>query len=206
MRYLWDRISRPGLVCVLLGALLLYLSAADTLTSFRAPKSFEDVIAGDVAVGDRIEGQVPFLFDSFALEQTWTENRSTGSVTPNKNSRYYYVLPTKEGYVGLAIGSASAAEARKLVDQSYGYLAGGKAPSAEVLIEARAARMSEELAAMFRKELMSSYGLSEREAEALGAPILIEPRSFTAVRIFCAAGVVLAVGGGMLLWRRWRRF
>ncbi len=206
MRNLWHKISRPGLFFLLLGAMLLYMSAADTLTSFKTPKSFEEVIAGDVAIGDRIEGQVPFLLDSFAVEKTWTENRSTGSVTPKKNSRYYYILPTKDGFVGLSIGSASAAEARKLVDQSYGYLAGGKEPTAEVTVEARASRMADDLAAMFLDELTSSYGLSDREADALGAPILIEPRSFMTIRIFCAAGAVFTVAGAALLWRRWRMF
>lgn len=206
MRTLWNKISRPGLVCFLLGAFLMHVSLVDTLTSFRSPKSLEDVIAGDIAIGDHIKGQVPFLLDSFAVEQTWTENRSTGSVTPKKNSRYYYVLPTENGYVGLSIGSSSAAEARKLVDQSYGYLAGGNAPTAEVTVDARAARMDDELAAMFLHELTSSYGLSAQEADALGAPILIEPRSFPTIRVFCAAGAVLTLAGAVLLWRRWRLF
>ena len=206
MRNLWDQISRVGLLCLLAGAGLLYLSLGDTLTSFKTPKSFEDVMAGDIAVGDHIEGRVPFLLDSFATLQTWSENRSTGSVTPKKNSRYYYVLPLSNGYVGVSVGSSSASEAKKLADQSYGYLAGGEAPKAELVLDARVAQMDGELADLFLREMKNTYGLSAGEIDALGPPLMIEPRSFLAVRIFCAAGAILTVAGAFLLWRRWKWF
>lgn len=206
MRSLWNKISLGGLLCLVIGAALFSISFRDTLISFQEPKSFEDVLVGDVAVGDHVQGRVPYLLDSFAVEQTWTQNRSNGSVTPKKNSRYYFILPVQNGYLGLTVNSSSASEARSLADQTYGYLAGGAKPTAELTTDARAVRMDEELAEMFIRELKNTYGLSDRDIDSMGTLIMIEPRGFSAIRVFCAVGCILTVVGFILFCRKWRRF
>ena len=126
----FNKISRGGLILAAIGIFLLVVSLPDALISFKAAKSFEDVMLGDedIAAGDHVEGQVPYLLDYFAVEQTRTENSSTNSVTPWKTSRRYYVMPCGDRVVGLSVGSKSIAAAGDLVDQTYGYLSGGAEP------------------------------------------------------------------------------
>ena len=72
MSSFFRKISRGGLILAAIGVFLLVTSVPDTLVSFKEAKNFEDVMMGDVeiAAGDHVEGQVPFLLDTFAIEQT----------------------------------------------------------------------------------------------------------------------------------------
>lgn len=204
MYELIKKISRPGLILLLIGIFLLKLSGGEIITSFKSPKSFEDVVNGDVAVGDRVQGRVPFLLDVFATEQTWTENRSTNSVTPKKTAHYYYMLPSGDGYIGLAVNSADSSDAKKLVDQTYGYISGGAMPSAKLVMDTRISKMKGELADMFKEEL-ETYGFTDDEISRMTL-MLAEPRSFTAVRVIFFLGAGMSLLGILLLLRRFRKF
>lgn len=199
------KISRPGIGFLLFGIFFLYMSAGDFVTSLKSPKDFEDVLNGEISAGDRVEGRVPYLLDAFASEQTWTENRSNNSVTPKKTSHYYYVLPFGDGYMGLTVSKDDASEAKDLTDQTYGYLAGGSYPSANLVVDTRIAKMDGELAEMFREELEEYYGFTSREIDQMEL-LMAEPRSFTAVRVFFIIGTVSSLLGIALLVRRFRMF
>lgn len=207
MSSFFRRISRGGLILAAIGVFLLVTSVPDTLVSFKEAKNFEDVMMGDVeiAAGDHVEGQVPFLLDTFAIEQTWTENTSNNSVTPKKTSRRFYVMPCGDGFAGLSVGSTSASAANDLVDQTYGYFNGGAAPTAELILDCRVSEMNEELAGMFRDEMRDYYELTDQEIESLGTLLMVEPRSFTTVRIFSGAGAGFVLLGLLLLVLRWRK-
>lgn len=204
MGHLFNRISRAGLALFLLGALLLGVSVRDTAISFKPAKTFDDVLAGDAAAGDHVAGRVPYLLDSFASMQTWSENRSNNSRTPKKTSSRYYVLPGGRGYLGLTVHSSAFSEANSLVDQTYGYLSGGAAPSANLELDTRVVEMDEELAEMLRQTLKDDYGFSDRDIGALEPLLMAEPRAFGTIRAFCCAGAVLFLLGAVLLARRWR--
>lgn len=193
------------LALAILGIALFCVSLGDTIISLKSPKSFDDVLAGDVAAGDHISGQVSFLLDSFASEQTWTENRSTGSVTPKKTSRRYYVLPAGEGYMGLSIGGTSMSDAEKLVDQTYGWLSGGALPTVELTADCRVVKMDQELAEMFVQEMEEYYGFSSQEIDDMGTILMAEPRSFRTIQVFCGIGGAMFLLGTLLLVRRWRK-
>lgn len=200
-----NRLSGAGLLLALVGALLLGVSLRDTAISLKAAKSFDDVLAGDVAAGDHVSGRVPYLLDSFATMQTWTEDRANNSRTPKKTSSRYYVLPGGNGYLGLTVHSSSFSPAKKLVDQTYGYLSGGAAPTAELELDTRVIPMKEELAEMFRQELRDSYGFSDADIDAMGPLLMAEPRAFGTIRIFCGVGAAVFLLGAVLLIRHWRR-
>ena len=125
-----NKISAAGLILALVGAALLGASMGDTVTSFKEARSFEDVVQHGAEPGDHVAGRVPFLLDSFASMQTWTENSSNNSRTPKKTSSRYYILPSGQGCLGLTVHSSNFSPANKLVDQTYGYLSGGAAPTA----------------------------------------------------------------------------
>lgn len=199
------KISRAGLVLVILGAACLWVSLGDTIISFKQAKDFEDVLDGDVAAGDHVAGQVLFLLDPFASMQTWTENSKTGSTTPKKTSSQYYVLPGGQGYVGLTVNSKDFSIADKLVDQTYDFLDTGDMPTAELTIDARVVVMDEELAGMFRSDMKEYYGYTDQELEEMGPILMVEPRAFTTVRIFCGVGAALVLAGVLVLALHWRK-
>lgn len=202
---LFNKISGTGLILFLIGTVLLGFSLRDTVISFKAVKSFDDVLAGNVAAGDHVAGRVPYLLDSFATMQTWTEDRANNSRTPKKTSSRYYVLPGGQGYLGLTVHSSNFSPAGKLVDQTYGYLSGGAAPTAELELDTRVVEMDSELAEMFRQTLREDYGFSKADIDAMGPPLMAEPRAFGTIRVFCGAGGALFLLGAALLIRYWHR-
>ena len=205
MGRLFNKLSGAGMILVLTGALLLAFSLRDTVISFKTAKSFDDVLAGDAASGDHVAGRVPYLLDSFASMQTWTEDRSNNSRTPKKTSSRYYVLPGGRGYLGLTVHSSNFSPAKKLVDQTYGFLSGGAAPTAELELDTRVVEMDEELAEMFHQTLREEYGLSDAEIDAMGPFLMAEPRAFGTIRVFCGAGGALFLVGAVLMVRYWRK-
>lgn len=200
-----SKISRTGLILALIGIGLLCFSLGDTIISLKPARSFDEAWEEGVKAGDHVAGQVPVLGDGFADLQTWTENRSNNSRTPAKTSAVYYVFPAGEGVVGLRVGSKSIAAANDLVDETYGWLNGGAEPSTELVLDARVTGMDEELTDLFRGELKEYYGYTDQDLEALGAPLLIEPRAFTTIRVFCGVGAGLFLLGAALLVLRWRK-
>lgn len=200
-----QKISRAGLVLLLVGGLLLGVSVQDTVISFKEARSFEDVIENGAVPGDHVAGDVVFLMDAFANEQTWTENTKTHSVTPKKTSAQYYVLPGGEGWLGLRVSSQNISAADKLVEQTYDYLVGGSVPTAELTTDARVVPMDKELAELFREELKEYYGYTDQDIEAMGGILMVEPRAFGTIRAFCGVGVAALLTGALMLVLRWRK-
>lgn len=202
-----QKISRAGLVLVLIGAALLWISLGDTIISFKEAKSFEDILDDGigVAAGDHVEGQVIFLLDPFASMQTWTENSKTGSTTPKKTSSQYYVVPVNAGYAGLTVNSKDFSVANKLVDQTYDYLTDGTMPTAELITDARVVVMDEELTGMFREEMKEYYGYTDQDLDDMGPILMVEPRDFNTIRIFCGAGAAFLLVGVAVLALHWRK-
>lgn len=206
MNNLFQKISRAGLVLVLIGAVLLGFSLGDTIISFKTPKSFDDILDEGVAPGDHVAGSVPYLLDVYATMETWSENTKTHSVSNRKTSFQYYVLPAGDDYVGMSVSSSHFSEADRLVDETYAFLLDGAGyPTAELTADARVVVMEDELAQMFREDLQDYYGYTDEDIQALGTPLLVEPRAFNTIRAFCGVGAaVLLVGVGMLI-ARWRK-
>lgn len=202
---LFNKISGAGLILLLIGTVLLGFSLRDTMISFKTAKSFDYVLSGDVSAGDHVAGRVPYLLDSFASMQTWTEDRANNSRTAKKTSSRYYVLPGGRGYLGLTVHSSNFSPAGKLVDQTYGYLSGGAAPTAELELDTRVVEMDPELAEMFRQTLQEDYGFSSADIGTMGPLLMAEPRAFGTIRVFCGVGGVLFLLGAALLVRYWRK-
>jgi len=205
MRQLMQKISRAGLVLVLAGGLLLGVSLGDTVISFKPPRSFEDVLENGAAPGDHVAGRVPYLLDTFATMQTWSENTKTHSTTPKKTSSRYYVLPGGDGYLGLTVHSRFFSQADELVDQTYGYLVGGGAPTAELTTDARVVAMDEELAEMFRETLREYYDFTDQDIEDMGVILMVEPRAFGTIRAFCGVGAAVLLLGASVMILHWRK-
>lgn len=205
MSKFFQKISRAGLVLALIGGVLLGVSVGDTVTSFKPARSFEDVLESGAAPGDHVAGQVPFLLDSFASMQTWTENSQTHSTTPKKTSSRYYVLPGGEGFLGLTVHAKSSTSRRPWWTRPMTIWRAAICPASQLTLDARVAAMDEELAEMFRDEMREYYDYTDQELEAMGTILMVEPRDFTAVRIFCGVGAVSLLLGAALLVLRWKK-
>ncbi|MCI8915882.1 MAG: hypothetical protein HFF26_04325 [Oscillospiraceae bacterium] len=206
MGNLMAKISRVGLILILIGGLMLWPSLQDTITSFQAPKSFEDVLEEGAVPGEHVSGRVPYLLDTFASMETWTENSRTHATTSKRTSFRYYVLPGGEGYLGLSVASHSFSSANSLVEQTYAcLLENGEEPTAELIVDARVVEMEEELAQLFREDLQDYYGYTDQDLEAMGTPLLVEPRAFGTIRAFCGVGIALILAGIAALVIRWVR-
>ena len=199
------KISRAGLVLFILGVACLWISLGDTIISFKQAKDFEELLDAGAAPGDHVSGDVIFLLDPFASMQTWTEDSKTGSTTPKKTSSQYYVVPGGEGYMGLTVNSKNFSAADTLVDQTYDYLDGGDVPAQELAIDARVVVMDEDLAEMFRDEMKEYYGYTDQELDDMGPILMVEPRAFTTIRVFCGVGAALLIVGVVVLALRWRK-
>ena len=92
------------------------------------------------------------------------------------------------------------------MDQTYDFLLdGGGIPTAELTADARVIVMEDELAQMFREDLQDYYGYTAADIEALGTPLLVEPRAFGTVQAFCGAGAAALVAGLAVLALHWRK-
>ncbi len=58
---------------------------------------------------------------------------------------------------------------------------------------------------MFRQTLREDYGFPDTEIDAMGPPLMAEPRAFGTIRVFCGAGGALFLLGAVLLVRCWRK-
>ena len=120
----FQKLSRTGILLMLAGIMILVSTSSDLLISFKSPKTFDDAVAdGGLEAGDRVKGQVPFLLDAFALEETWQEDKSNNSRTPKKTSRYYYGLRCAVGCSGSSSGCRCSVAAGTLVEGDMLYLA-----------------------------------------------------------------------------------
>ena len=206
MGNLMAKISRVGLILILIGGLMLWPSLQDTITSFQAPKSFEDVLEEGAVPGEHVSGRVPYLLDTFASMETWTENSRTHATTSKRTSFRYYVLPGGEGYLGLSVASHSFSSANSLVEQTYAcLLEDGGEPTAELIVDARVVEMEEELAQLFREDLQDYYGYTDSDINAMGDLLVVDGRSFTAVRAICGIGAALFLLGLVISIFRWRK-
>ena len=121
---------------------------------------------------------------------------------PYAVAKYIRISPYKVRTVLALIRGKSVEEAEAILSNITN---GGAAPTAELILDCRVSEMNEELAGMFRDEMRDYYELTDQEIESLGTLLMVEPRSFTTVRIFSGAGAGFVLLGLLLLVLRWRK-
>ncbi len=186
-------LSLQKILLAAIGIYMIYFSAGDMITFIKPAKDFEDVLAGDVSVGDHIDGDVLYLLDYFSTEESWTEN-SNGSVTPRETSAYYYIVPGSTSYLGLKVKSSDRSAAASVANETYSYLSGAsQAPSATFSYSGKVIRMEDEYPKLVDsfENTLESYGYLPDEIDAMGEPLLIVPRAFGAVCGIFAVGLIL---------------
>lgn len=114
----------PIAILLVIAVMALKIAVPTTIVSLKTPVDFNTLTEEEIRSGVRVEGDVYAILDSFAVEESWTEN-SNGSVTPRETSNYYYIIPIgEESYVGLEIRAGDHAAYDDVSDATWSYLIG----------------------------------------------------------------------------------
>lgn len=197
-------LGRLFLFLLLMGGILVIVSAGDFVVSLKPVVSFDDLLDGtQVEAGDHVEGNVPYVLDYFASETTYTQYKD-GSRGSSRASGNYYLIPTAEGFIGLKSRQADVDALDALTEETFDYMLGGEEPTAEVFMQGVVKAMDDEVAQYYR-EYLEDWEYTEEEIESFGEPLVIEYTDFTVVRVMFAVGVVLILLSVFLLWRNYKR-
>ncbi len=184
----------------MMGGILLYQGAPLMLTSFKPAVSFEDLLDGkEIKAGSHVEGNVAYVLGDFASESTYTK-RQDGSRSGDRKNGKYYLIPTANGFVGLKGRQADVEVLDQLSDETYEYLQYGTEPTTQFFLEGNVEVMEDKLAKFYR-ECLSDMGYTEEEIEDMGTPLVIQFKSFQAVRILFVLGILMVAAGILIWWR-----
>ncbi len=204
IKKLFRSIGRDTLMLLVLGGMLIYLSAEYFVVSFKPAVSFQDMLEGTkVKEGSHVAGDVVYSLGYFASETTYTKYKD-GSRSGDRKNGNYYLIPTAEGFVGLKSRQADVAGLDKLSEETYNCIENGTEPATKVFMEGTVHAMESDVAKYYR-ECLQEQGLTDAEVEALGQPLVIKYVSFNAVRIMFALGIVLLLIMVLLIRVRYRR-
>lgn len=167
---------------LVIGVMALFMTLPEFFVSLKKPVDFNELVESEIHAGLHVEGEVYAILDTFATEETWTEN-SNGSRTPAKTSGYFYIIPIgDESYIGLQ-GNGDNRAAMKAIDTAtWNYLTGvtedieGDTYHFEGHIE----KMDDELYQYFTEwfEDMEYFGAgNESMISQCALPLMIEPMS-----------------------------
>lgn len=114
----------PIVFLLVVAGMALKIAVPTWLVSLKTPVDFNMLAEEDIRSGVRVKGDVYAILDSFAVEESWTEN-SNGSVTPKETSNYYYIIPIgEESYAALEIRAGDHAAYDAVADATWSYLIG----------------------------------------------------------------------------------
>lgn len=192
-------VNRGVLTLLAFGGMLLYLSAADLVVSFKPAVSFEELLEEDKELkpGSHVKGDVVYALGYFASESTYTK-RSDGSRSGSRKSGNYYMIPAATGCFALKCRQSDVEALDGLSEETFDYMMSGTEPSTEIFIEGKAEYLEGKLAGYY-KEYLADLGYTEDEAEQMGEPLVVRYVNFMAVRIGFVLGLVLVLLGIFLL-------
>ena len=114
----------PMVFLVIVAVMALKVALPTWLVTLKTPVDFNMLSEEEVRSGVRVEGEVYAILDSFAIEESWTEN-SNGSVTPKETSNYYYIIPIgTESYAALEVRAGDHGAYDDVADATWSYLIG----------------------------------------------------------------------------------
>ena len=95
-----SKLRKPGLVLLVIGVVLLWFSGKDFLTSLKAPVDLNEAgfTADQVEEGMHVKTDIYAALDTFASEETWTENKD-GSSTPRRDGSSILYYPRRRNGV-----------------------------------------------------------------------------------------------------------
>ncbi len=113
-----------ALMLAVIGVVFLWRVVPEAVARMQSPLDIAEAVEADLAPGKHVKGDLYAILDSFASEETWTENKD-GSRTAKKTSKIYYIFPVgEESYIGLECYNKDKAAHEALNDATLDWLAG----------------------------------------------------------------------------------
>ena len=188
----------PVVVLLIAAGMCLSMAVPQWIITLKKPVDFNTLDDSEIRSGVRVEGDVYAILDSFAVEESWTEN-ADGSTTPREASNYYYIIPMgTESYVGLEIRAGDHGNYAAVADGTWNYLTGATETldTVPVHFEGYIAPMEEDLYAFFVEWFQDTAYFGAADAAAVQAYAL--PYMLTT---YSVSGIysVMGIGLGALL-------
>ena len=204
-KYILGGINWGVILLVLFGGMMLFQSIPEDIIALKPAISFEDMLeeGTEVKAGAHVSGKVPYVFDAFASEETYTRYND-GSRSGGKASGAYYLVPTAEAFIAIKGRQADVAVLDDLIEDTCVYMMTGEEPAAEFSMEGKTEALEPQLAGYFRDYLRDELEVSDVVIESLGDPLVVRTVNFTASWVMTAIGLVLVLLGALLFRRGYR--
>ena len=186
LKYILGGLNWGVIILLLFGGMMLFQSIPEDLIALKPAISFEDMLdeGTEVQAGAHVSGKVPYVFDVFASEETYTRY-SDGSRSGSKASGAYYLVPTADAFIAIKGRQADVETLDDLIDETWDYMLGGEEPTVEFSMEGK-------------------VEVSDEVIDSLGDPLVVRTVNFTACWIMTAIGLVLVLLGALLFRRGYR--
>ncbi len=175
---------------------MLFNSVPEWITTMKSPVDFTEIDDSEIRSGLHVQGDVFALLDSYASEQTWTENKD-GSRTPKVTSKVYYIIPAgSQSFVGIACDAGSTRPYNAICDATMDYLWGETEyiESEPVAFEGRLVKMEDDLYQYMVEwfKYTEYYGTTdEATIKTYVLPYMMKPFSPGLVPLLAIGGVLL---------------
>lgn len=164
---------------LVVGIMALFMVLPEFFVSLKKPVDFNELTDAELKSGLHVEGDVCVILDTFATEETYTENKD-GSRTPSKVSGYYYIIPVGDSsYIGIEGSVDNRSTFQKIDDSTWAVLTGAAAdldPNAYYHYEGYIDDMDDELYGYLVDWFMDET-TTEDEVKTYALPLMIKPMS-----------------------------
>lgn len=205
MKHILRGINWGVIILFAFGGMMLFQSIPEDIISLKPAISFEDLLeeGTEVKAGDHVSGKVPYVFDTFASEETYTQYKD-GSRSAGKASGMYYLVPTADAFIAMKGRQADVEVLDGLIEETWTYMMTGEEPAAEFSMDGKVEALEPQLAGYFKDYLRDELEITDDVIESLGDPLVVRYVNFTACWVMTAIGLVLVLLGALLLRRGYR--
>ena len=126
-KYILGGINWGVIMLIAFGGIMLFQAIPEDIISLKPAISFEDMLdeETEIKAGARVSGKVPYVFDVFASEETYTRYKD-GSRSGGKASGAYYLVPTADAFIAIKGRQADVGVLDDLIDETWNYLLTGE--------------------------------------------------------------------------------
>ena len=157
-KYILGGINWGVIMLIAFGGIMLFQAIPEDIISLKPAISFEDMLdeETEIKAGAHVSGKVPYVFDAFASEETYTRY-SDGSRSGSKASGAYYLVPTADAFIAIKGRQADVGVLDDLIDETWDYLLTGEEPTSEFSMEGKTEVLEPQLAGYFQDYLGMSW-------------------------------------------------
>ncbi len=205
MKHIFRGINWGVIMLFAIGGMLLFQSIPEDIIALKPAISFEELLeeGTQVKAGDHVSGKVPYVFDTFASEETYTQYKD-GSRSAGKASGMYYLVPTADAFIAMKGRQADVEVLDGLIEETWTYMMTGEEPAAEFSMDGKVEVLEPQLAGYFKDYLRDELELTDDVIESLGEPLVVRYVNFTACWVMTAIGFALVLLGALLFRRGYR--